>query len=65
MPRQRCYDVPGGDTVLYDIVDETNGYRLPTFGLPVDKRFDYFSNIKNVTCRDDDIFFNSYPKTGL
>merc|ERR1712137_133126 len=64
MPRQHCYDVPGGDTVLYDIVDESNGYRQHTFMLKEEERYDHFFNIRKVQCKEDDIFLNSYPKTG-
>ena len=65
MQRLRLYDVPGGDTVLYDIMDESNGYRQSTFFMPEDVHYENFHNIKHVKCRDDDIFLNSYPKTGL
>ena len=65
MPRQHFYDVPDGDTILYDVVDESNGYRQCTFRMAEEMRYDHFNSIRNVQCKEDDIFLNSYPKTGI
>ena len=63
MSRKVFYDVPEGDSIIYDVVDET-GYRQPVFQLPEEGRREQFKAIADIQCRDDDIFLASYPKTG-
>lgn len=58
-------DVPGGDTITYDVMDEQNGYRHCTFGLDsYEQHQAIFKNLQNIQCRPDDIVLASYPKTG-
>ena len=64
MQRGKFYDVPGGNTILLDLVDPTENYRLPTFRLPESQRMAILHGIKDIRCREDDIILNSYPKTG-
>ncbi|XP_053376099.1 sulfotransferase 1B1-like [Mercenaria mercenaria] len=65
MSRQKFTDAPGGDTVLYDVVDESNGYRQGTFFTEtIEKHLEIFNNLPNIKCREDDILLTSYPKTG-
>ncbi|XP_052802443.1 sulfotransferase 1A3-like [Mya arenaria] len=61
--RRRQEDVPGGDTVLYDVDDVTN-YRLPTFGNTFEQSKSIYNHLPDLKLRDDDIFLNSFPKTG-
>lgn len=49
---------------MYDVVDQENGYRQCTFGHTEEQHQQYFDNVKNIQCRDDDFLLNSYPKTG-
>ena len=65
MPGQKFYDVPGGDTVMLEIVDEDTGYRQPMFPFLAEQRSEHFNAIRDIECRPDDIFLNSYPKTGI
>jgi len=63
MPRQQFLDVPGGDSVTFDVVNG-DGYRLcPMFTSEEDAQRN-FDSIPNKKCRDDDILLISYPKTG-
>ena len=61
--RRTQNDVPDGDSILYD-VDDVNNYRLPTFGNSFDVANGIYSHLPNLKLRDDDVFLNSYPKTG-
>ncbi|XP_053375866.1 sulfotransferase 1A2-like isoform X3 [Mercenaria mercenaria] len=64
MPRGKFEDVPGGDTVTLDTVDDENGYRQGTFRYTFEEHQKIFNNIPNIKCNDDDFFLISYPKTG-
>ncbi|XP_052801041.1 sulfotransferase 1A1-like [Mya arenaria] len=65
MSRQKFYDVPGGDTIQYDLIDEERNLRLCTFGKATfEENKAIADNIPDVPVRDDDIFITSYPKTG-
>ncbi|KAL4227852.1 sulfotransferase 1 [Mactra antiquata] len=64
MERKTFEDVPGGDTVVYDVADPSNNYRLCTFGQTLEGHEAIFNNLPNFPIRDDDIILASYPKTG-
>ncbi|XP_045173115.1 sulfotransferase 1B1-like [Mercenaria mercenaria] len=63
MPRHKVEDAPGGDTVIFDVVDD-NGYRQCTFGHTYEAHQELFNKIPDIKCNDDDFLLNSYPKTG-
>ncbi|XP_060605454.1 sulfotransferase 1A1-like [Ruditapes philippinarum] len=64
MPRHVFKDVPDGDNITYDVVDEDNGYRQCTFSYPFEVHQDLFNRIPTIKCKDEDIILESYPKTG-
>jgi hypothetical protein len=64
MPRHVFKDVPDGDNITYDVVDEENGYRQCTFAYPFEVHQDLFNRIPTLKCKDGDIILESYPKTG-
>lgn len=64
MSRRKFEDVPGGDTMLLDVVDEESGYRQCTFRFTFEQHQENFNNIHYLKCREDDVILNTYPKTG-
>ncbi|KAH3868557.1 hypothetical protein DPMN_031706 [Dreissena polymorpha] len=67
MSRQYFHDVPDGDTILYDVIDDKPEvpYRLAVFRLETyEEKMKLMNSLPEYNCREKDMFLFSYPKTG-